>query len=60
MLIHIGAIVPPSLAAPSADEEVETAMLRAALDWTEARTPDGDGGSTPPPPSGDGLGDRKP
>lgn len=38
------------------DEEVETAMLRAALDWAEARTPDGGGGSTPPPPGGDGPG----
>lgn len=42
------------------DEEVETAMLRAALEWTEARTPDGDGGSTPPPPGGDDPDDRKP
>lgn len=44
------------------DEEVETAMLRAALDWTEARRPDGDigGGSTPPPPGGDGPDGGKP
>ncbi len=35
------------------DEQTETAMLRAALDWTEARKPDGGGGDSPPPPGDD-------
>jgi hypothetical protein len=44
------------------DDETETVILKAALDWTEGRKPDGGGGggSTPPPPGDDGPDGRKP
>ncbi len=45
------------------DDETETTILKAALEWTEARRPGGGGGGgggSPPPPGDDGPDGGKP